>query len=141
MLWPIKHIAIAFDGTAEAKRATAYAAKLAAAAGAEVTVLHFREVSLTRFGGPATIEATDELRKLVRTAVKELTEAGLTVSADVEDSTPAGEAKPIAEAAERVGADLIIVGSRGLSTGRAVLQGRVSHDLIHASKLPVLVIH
>ncbi len=43
--------------------------------------------------------------------------------------------------AERFGAGLIIVGGRGLSTGRAALSGSVSHDLIHASRLPVLIVH
>lgn len=138
--WPIKHIAVAFDETAEGKRALDYTKELATAAGAEVTVLHFRETSLTRFGGPATLEATDELVTTVRKAVLELTEAGVTVSANVEDSVPVGEAKPIAEAAERCGADLIVVGSRGLSTGRAWIQGSVSHDLIHAAKVPVLIV-
>ena len=139
--WPIKHIALAVDGTAESKRAVTYAAQLAKAADAEVTVLHFREMTLTRFGGPAALETRDEMDELIRDAVKELTEAGLTVNADVETSAPLGEAKPIVHAAEQAGADLIVVGTRGLSTGRALVQGSVSHDLIHAAKVPVLVVH
>lgn len=139
--WPIKHIALAFDGSDQAKRATTYAAQLAKAAGAEVTVLHFREVEQNRFGGPLAIETTEELVALVREAVAELSEAGVTVSADVENSTPIGEARPIAEAAVKVGADLIVAGTRGFSTGRAAIQGSVSHDLIHAAKIPVLIVH
>ena len=138
--WPIRHIAVAFDDTAEGKRALDYTTDLAKATGAEVTVLHFRETSLTRYGGPATVEPTDEVVTTVRKAARQLTDAGVVVSATVDDSPPVGEAKPIAEAAEKFGADLIVVGSRGLSTGRAWIQGSVAHDLIHATKLPVLIV-
>jgi nucleotide-binding universal stress UspA family protein len=139
--WPIKHVALAVDGTDEAKRAVAYTAQLAKAAGAEVTVLHFREVELNRFGGPAAMESTEEIGKLIADAVRELTEAGLTVSSDVGNATPLGEARPVVRSAEKVGADLIVVGTRGFSTGRALVQGSVAHDLIHAARIPVLVIH
>lgn len=138
--WPVKHIALAVDGSAESKAAAAFTRDLARAAGAEVTVLHFREKALARYGAPAVLETAEELFGLLGETVQELTAAGITVNADVEDSKPLDEARPIAEAAQRFGAELIVVGSRGLSTGRAALQGSVSHDLIHESKVPVLIV-
>jgi len=137
--WPIGHIALAVDGSPESLPAIALAKELALAVGAEVTVLHFREKELARYGAPAVMETAEELFGLIRSAVKVLTDAGLTVNADIEDSKTLREAKPIAEAAERFDAQLIVVGSRGLSTGHAAISGSVSHDLIHATKLPVLI--
>lgn len=139
--WPIKRIALAVDGSAESERAAKLTKALALTLGAEVTVLHFREKApFARYGGPAVIETSDELFGLIRSTVEDLAGAGIVVNADVEDSRPLAEAKPIAKAAERFGSQLIVIGSRGLSTGRAAVQGSVSHDLIHATKVPVLIV-
>ncbi len=139
--WPITKIALAVDATPESHRATELARDMAANIGAEVIVLHFRESSLARYGGPEPAETSDQTRGIIGEVVGELTSAGIAVVAAVEDLEPVATAAPIAREAERFGAGLIIVGSRGLSTGRAALSGSVSHDLIHASRLPVLIVH
>ncbi len=133
---PPRKIALAVDASPESWRAVTLTKSLAAALGAEVTVLHFRET--VPEGVPA--ESAEAMLDLVTDVVGELAGAGIVVSADVEESGPLGEATPIAHAAERFEAQLIVVGSRGLSTGRALLKGSVSHDLIHATRIPVLVV-
>ena len=45
----------------------------------------------------------------------------------------------ILEAAEAEGADLIVLGSRGVSRVEEVLIGSVSHRVIHMAKCPVLL--
>ena len=137
--WPIRRIAVAVDGSPEAQLAVELTAQLAKAFGAEVTVLHFREKEANRYGAPAVTETTDDIQALIQEAAGRLTDAGVTVGADVEDTSPMDEAKHIAAAAERFGSQLIVLGSRGLSTGRAAVQGSVSHDLIHTTRVPVLI--
>lgn len=139
--WPIGKIALAVDGSEPSKRAGHLTRELAKALGAEVVVLHFRESAITRYGEPAGYETADETAAIVREAAEELAAAGVTVAADVAAVRPFGEASEIAAEADRLQAQLIVVGSRGLSTGRAVLQGSVSHDLIHTANGPVLVVH
>ncbi len=131
---PIERIALAIDGSPESRRAVAVTRQLAKALGAEVTILHFREP------GGSEEESPAQMLALVSSAVDELASEGIAVGADIESTPPTSEALPIAEAAQRFRAQLIVVGSRGLSLGRALLQGRVSHDLIHATRLPVLVV-
>jgi len=49
-------------------------------------------------------------------------------------------AQAILECAEESGADLIVIGSRGLGTIREWLLGSVSHYVVQHAKIPVLVI-
>lgn len=46
----------------------------------------------------------------------------------------------ILEEAEDFGADLIVLGSRGLTDFSALLLGSVAHKVIHHADLPVLVV-
>lgn len=138
--WPIRRIALAVDFSPEARHAAALTRELARTLDAEVTILHFREKGLGHFASARKGETPEETLDLVTEIVTDLANAGITVDGDVEDSLPLEEAGPIARAAERFGAQLIVVGSRGLSTAGAFARGSVSHDLIHASKVPVLVV-
>ena len=46
----------------------------------------------------------------------------------------------ILRAAEREKMDTIVIGSRGLSTASELLLGSVSHNVIHNSKCPVVIV-
>jgi len=48
--------------------------------------------------------------------------------------------KTIVDQAAEVGADLIVLGSRGLSDGKAVIVGSVSRTVLHDADRPVLVV-
>ncbi|WP_261808042.1 universal stress protein [Paenibacillus sp. N3.4] len=48
--------------------------------------------------------------------------------------------KEILDYADEINADLIIVGSRGLSSISEFVLGSVSHNIVQHAKLPVLVI-
>src|SRR5207302_4866972 len=52
---------------------------------------------------------------------------------------PAPEA--LNEAAEKLGADLLVVGSRGRNALARAILGSVAHALVQTSKRPVLVVH
>ncbi|MEW9701465.1 universal stress protein [Paenibacillus sp. SI8] len=49
-------------------------------------------------------------------------------------------AKTIIEYADEIDADLIVVGSRGLSSFGEFVLGSVSHNVVHHAKKPVLVV-
>jgi nucleotide-binding universal stress UspA family protein len=67
-----------------------------------------------------------------------LREQGLTVETAVRDGEP-GPA--VVEEAEEWGADLIVIGSRGHSGLRRLLEGSVSHYVVEHARCPVEVVH
>ena len=56
----------------------------------------------------------------------------------VEEDDPA---RAILAAAERLGADLIVMGSRGMSDLKGRLVGSVSHKVLHLASQPCLIVH
>ena len=77
-----------------------------------------------------------------RTAVDEakhkLETMGLTVQSH---SVPDSGADAILDVAEHIGADLVVVGSRGHGVGHRLLRGSVSTKVAHHADCSVLIVH
>ena len=56
------------------------------------------------------------------------------------DGGPGGPAHAIADAAKEVGADLIVVGTRGHTALGGLLLGSVTNRLLHIAPCPVLAV-
>ena len=141
----MKHVLVAVDGSEGAKAAARYAADLARPLGAKLTllsVLEPRPPVVVGFVDPvplATMVPTPDDRKAVEGRVAALA-ASLGLP-DVESAVVFGPAADtvLAEAGQR-GADLVVVGARGLGpVGRWVL-GSVSDRVVHHARVPVLVV-
>jgi nucleotide-binding universal stress UspA family protein len=71
--------------------------------------------------------------------VRELaTAAGVAIETRVEDDRPAAEG--IVEAAQEIGAELIVIGSHGRGGMARLLLGSVASKVITLAKVPVLVV-
>jgi nucleotide-binding universal stress UspA family protein len=113
-----EHIVLAVDGSAESKRAIPVAAELAGRFQGEVTVLHVREHALS-WNVDVDLEAPSEATELVDGIVRELKDVGVSAQGEVRRA-PAGQApREILGAAAN--ADLIVVGSRGLTDWQGLL--------------------
>lgn len=144
------HILIATDGSDLAARALGHGLKLAKTIGAAVTIVIVTEPATLVGGGYATIAGTvfdpiPELIEVQKTAAEEVLAsalrsaqaAGVVATTElIDDSFPA---EGIVAAAEKSGAELIVMGSHGRrGLGRLLLGSQTSNVLAH-SKLPVLV--
>ena len=133
---------LATDGSADAGDALEHAVELAAAAGAR---LHVISVVETRTAYDNAIIDPEEVKANLRadaTDAVERAEAAATESG-VECHTEVVEGPPpvrILEAAERTGADAIVVGATGRSGFKRLVLGGTTERLLEASPIPVIVI-
>jgi nucleotide-binding universal stress UspA family protein len=134
-------IVLGIDGSDHAAKAADVAAELAKAVGSEVLVLHVLERIAASKGGPATdLEIPHDAANLVEKTVARLKEENVNSQGKIV-TAPSGRVVPeILGVAETFGADLIVVGSRGLSDFSGLLVGSVSHKLMQHASCPVLVV-
>ena len=137
-------ILLAVDGSEPSRRARDTAAGLAKGLGAEVIVLHGQEremVPSPRAMGPFDLETTQEARALVEELVRGLKDADVNARGVVMGVIHGHVPRMIDEVAKREGADLIVLGTRGLSDWGGMFLGSVAHRVLHISDLPVLAVH
>jgi nucleotide-binding universal stress UspA family protein len=135
-------ILLAVDGSPSSEVATQAAIGFVEKTGASVEVVHVREHMISsRAGSGLDLETRDEAAALLSGVVDKLKEAGVTAHGAMRQAPPSRVAHEIIAAADETGADLIVVGNRGLSSFSGMLLGSVSNKLVHLAGCPVLVSH
>jgi nucleotide-binding universal stress UspA family protein len=66
-----------------------------------------------------------------------LKQAGIRFESEVAKGDPA---HALIDIVERFGCDLVVMGARGHGTLRSALLGSVSHELLHAAGVPVMIV-
>jgi nucleotide-binding universal stress UspA family protein len=135
----LKKIFLPVDGSGHSRRAVEHAADLAKLGGGGVRVFHFQEREPSR-AGVATFETSAEARELADDVIAELQAAGISASGETMAGLTGQTAKAIVDEAQKFGADLIVMGSRGLSDFQALLVGSVAHKVLHYAHCPVLIV-
>ena len=131
-------ILLATDGSADAARATEAASDLAERSGAELHVVHvwhdvpgfahkFVKAELRRQGQ----EKLDEQVSKIEAS------GGRVAQAHLRGGRTSNE---IIALSDDIGAGLLVVGSRGLGTVQRILMGSHSEEIVHHSRIPVLVL-
>jgi nucleotide-binding universal stress UspA family protein len=157
----IHHVLVPTDGSENAERAVRFSAQVAdRRQQAQVTVVHvYLQVPVVSAGmavlepeqayeamGSLAHQMSNEEREqaqgivdhaveLIRSLV---TSPDVTVSGRVVVGTRVDDG--ILTVADETQADIIVVGTRGLSTLRGAIMGSVSHALIEKARCPVLVV-
>ena len=143
------NILLATDGSEEAVLAARAAAELSAKTGSELHVVHVGpRVQIVGDLGPVYLDPgqeqqaqqrlDEESRKLLDEQVQKIEAEGVTVS---EAHLKVGnQADNIVRLAEEIGADTIVMGSRGRGGVRRALMGSVSEDVVRHAHCPVLVV-
>jgi nucleotide-binding universal stress UspA family protein len=136
-------ILLAVDGSESSDVAVQTAIGFAAKTGASVEVVHVRahDVIVSKGGGGPDLETREEASVILKGAADKLKDAGITVHGAVRQAPTTHVAREIIAAADEAGADLIVVGNRGLSSFSGMVLGSVSTKLVHLAGRPVLVAH
>ena len=135
-----KKILWATDGSETAAHALPYALGLAESDKAKLVIVHAREIFVGRGGGYSVLADESELRATIHQQVEELKTSGIDATFVVRTCTASHAARTIAEIAEEVGADLIVVGTHGYGRVANLLLGSTTQGLLHAGTCPVLAI-
>lgn len=129
----------ATDGSDAADQALPYAKALAEGVGHELVAVHSKEVFHGRAAGYPVLADEEELEAKIVRQVAEAREAGLDARLELVGDVP-GTAHMIADAALRLGADMIVVGTRGHGPVAGLLLGSVTQRLLHIAPCPVLAV-
>jgi nucleotide-binding universal stress UspA family protein len=133
-----KTIVWATDGSDSADRALPYAKGLAE--GKALVAVHVKELLVGRGGGYPVLADEDEILAKIEAQVAELRKVGFAVDLRHAVATVHTPAHFIAEIAAEVGADVIVVGTRGHGPISGALLGSVAQHLLHDAHCPVLAV-
>jgi nucleotide-binding universal stress UspA family protein len=143
-----RNVLVAFDGSPHAEVALQHAVDLAQSEGARLTLLtacpsYLDLASSAALGGGTSINLDEIQRQLRQEAKATLDRASAQVPAGVESKTvlATGPAAQMVLDQVRDGQhDLVVMGSRGRTGIGAMLLGSVSHNVLHHSHVPVLIV-
>ena len=136
----IKNILVPVDGSDGSDKAVAQAISMAEIYGAKLNFLYvanINQLAINAALSQAILEAVTKAGKTILERAENMIPTGIEYKSFSETGSPAAV---ILEFEEKLGVDLIVMGSRGLGVVKGVLLGSVSQYIMERSKCPVLVI-
>lgn len=127
----------ATDGSVDADRALACVEHVTARFHSSVRVVH---IARRGAGTRVVPEDEDEVLAKLRSQTTAMRARGLDAALHVIRGATGSAAPPIAQTALAVGADLVIVGTRGRSPIAGALLGSVTLELLHLAPCPVIAV-
>jgi nucleotide-binding universal stress UspA family protein len=134
-----KTIVWATDGSELADGALEHVRGLAQRHGSRIVAVHANELLRGRFGGAPLLADEPDLEEKIGKQVADLRSVGLEATLEVRSGSH-DVATLVADAADAVDADLIVVGTHGHGGFTAALMGSVARALCHTAGRPVLVV-
>ncbi len=136
-----QRILCATDGSVHGERAVREGARMARCGDGELHVAHVIErLGAGRLRGQSVFVSEPEIDNGIRRQVEQLIVADQ-LDVKVHMISRGGQpARRLAQLAERIDADLIVVGSRGHAPLTGLVLGSVTQQLLHEAKRPVLAV-
>ena len=136
----IKNILVPVDGSETSDKAVAEAIKLAEIYGARLNFLYVANINQVAINAALAHAIMDAVRKAGRTILNRAADSVPKNISHEEILETGAPAVMILNYEESLDADLIVMGSRGLSFVKGVLLGSVSQYIIERANCPVLVV-
>jgi nucleotide-binding universal stress UspA family protein len=137
-------ILLAVDGSGHARKAVDYGIDIAAKYGAKLLILTVHPpgplpAPLAGYAAREDLSTCEVYQRIVDDLAAEAGQHGVR---DVVPLIEQGDAATaILAAAEHHGAQLIVLGSRGMGDLKGLLLGSVSHNVSHLANRPCLIVH
>ncbi|MFN4336614.1 MAG: universal stress protein [Candidatus Nitrosocaldus sp.] len=138
-----KRILAAIDMSDNARYVIEKAAEIAEMVGADVTVLTVVDLPLVASEGEINMARIESEEKRISEYHRQLIDRYFAASTDilVESMVHYGDAgDKICEIAEKIHADMVVIGSRGLGRIQSMLLGSVSEKVLRKCRCSVLVV-
>lgn len=132
-------ILVAVDGSPHSSRTLPVAADLARRYGAAVTVIHVREHERYE-GQDVDLGPPQDADSLVEEALARFREVGVGATGEIRRVTPGNTPREIVEVAKEMGAELIVIGTRGMSEWKSLVLGGVANKIVQNAPCPVLLV-
>jgi len=133
-------IVLATDGSEDASAAVDETIELAAGSGATVHVVDVWDLEMRHRHDARDLEVHREAQRIVKDTVDRLTAAGVVADETVFRADGNHVAAAIAQVVRQHDADLVVIGSRGLSEWRSLLDHSVSREVLASIDCPVLIV-
>ncbi len=134
-----ERILVAVDGSSQSSKTILAGIDLAQRYGATVTVLHVREFEKYE-GSDVDLGPPQDAQSLVNEVVGRFSEAGIQATGEIRRVTPGLTSDEIVRVAEQADANLIVMGTRGMSEFRSIVLGGVANKVVHHAHCPVLLV-
>ena len=135
-----KRILLATDGSAESASAADAALSLAISSSAEVRVIHVWNLEVHHRHGFWDVEGRNEAEQLLVAILSRFRAAGVRADRELRRADSSHVADAVVGAARDFNADLVILGSRGLSDWESMVKRSVTHQLLSTLDCPLLVV-
>jgi nucleotide-binding universal stress UspA family protein len=134
-----KRLLVAVDGSPKSEKTITIALDLAERYDAHVTVVHVREYERYE-GADVDLGPPIPADELVDQVVSRFRERGVDTSGEIRRVSAGDTPQQIVDAAEATDAELIILGSRGMSELKSMLLGGVANKVVQHATCPVLLV-
>jgi nucleotide-binding universal stress UspA family protein len=134
-----ERIVVPIDGSPRGSKTIELALGLATRFDAAVTVVHVREYERYE-GDDVDMGPPISAEELVEETVRVFSDAGVPASGVVRRVRSNETAQQIVEVAEQANADLVVMGTRGMTEWRSLLLGGVANKVVHHATCPVLLV-
>jgi nucleotide-binding universal stress UspA family protein len=135
-----ERILLATDGSEASQSAVDVTIAIAKSPTAKVRVAHVWNLEVHHRHGFWDVEMRSEAERLVDVTVERLLKAGVLAEREIDRADSKHVAAAVALSAREFGADLVVLGTRGLTDWQSMTRHSVSHEVLCAVDCPVLIV-